>query len=63
MDFVTCEWSGTTMGNQRNMTKLLNVNYAPSWYKLPKHCRTSKNQPLKFSEYLRFVVKKQVYLL
>ena len=36
-DFGACEWSGTTMGNPRNVTKLLNVNYAPSQHKLPKH--------------------------
>ena len=29
VDFGTCEQSGTTMGNQGNMTKLLNVNIPP----------------------------------
>lgn len=50
VDFGACEWSRTTMGNPRNVTKLLNVNYAPLPYKLPKLCRTSKNQSSKALE-------------
>ena len=58
VDFVACELCETTRYIRTIINKLLNVNLPPSRHKLPKHCRTSKNQPLKSLKILAFCSKK-----